>query len=70
MIIYFYNNYYKNIKVASNLKLTRRLIIFREHDLIYDGSYTMKVKPIKTIELYQSMIQFLIYLTIIRRRRS
>ena len=35
--------------------------------MVYDGSYTMMAKPMKTLELHYPMIQFLIILLIIHQ---
>ena len=58
-------DYNKNKKAQ---KITHTLAIFVDYGIQNDGSYTMKSKPMKTLELHYPIIQFLIILVMPRFR--
>ena len=58
----------KKSQLASNFKLTRTPTIYGEHRI--NGSYTIMAKPIKTQELHYQMIQFLINLSILKKKEK
>ena len=58
----------KKSQLASNFKLTRTPTIYGEHRI--NGSYTIMAKPIKTQELHYQMVQFLINLSILKKKKN